>query len=429
MSDKPLLSQFDVLCLGTNAIVGSGIYIFPGILAGLLGPGSFLAFGLCGLLSALIGLCYAEAAGMYERSGGPYVYAQDAFGGVVGFLVGWTCWIAALVSWAAVSRAIPPYLGHLWSPLGTEMGGMLVAVCITLFLGAINYWGIKPGAYTMDLLTVAKLMPLVILAAVGLIRRGAHLPRSMFPLGLGGMPKAIFTAFFAFQGFEVVPVPASETKNPRRNAPIAVLGSLVLATILYMAVQWTAVASEPLLARFNDQPLARMGQVLLGDLGRQLVSAAAVVSMLGFCAGVALTGPRYLEPLSVDEHLQPLLARRHPRYGTPHVSVLVTTLLTGLLVVLLSFSRLVSLSVLAVSFQYILTCLSVLVLRWRRPDLERTFLLPAGPVIPLLAAGVSIWIGSQAELPELAGFGVLLVAGLLLKISQRSAHRRDRSLP
>lgn len=413
------LSLFDALCLGVNAIVGSGIYAFPGLLARELGPASLLAFGLCGAMSALIGLCFAEAASRCERSGGPYVYAHDAMGQHVGFLVGWTCWVAAVMSWAAVARAIPPYLGHLWPPLGGSVPGVGVAVGVTLVLGGINYVGVKPGAYTTDGLTVAKLLPLLALIVAGFARGALRPPGPFAPRGLAPLPGAAFSAFFAFQGFEVVPVPAGETKNPRSAMPTAVLGSLVGATALYMALQWTASVATPQIAG-AEQPLAVMGHDLLGEIGGDMVAAAALVSFLGFCAGVALTGPRYLEPLAADGHLPRCLSRIHPRHGTPHVAVLVTTGLTCLLTLAFGFSRLVNLSVLAVSAQYLTTCLAVPILRARDTSgSSPAFRLPLGPTIPALAIVVVLWLGAQANWIELAGFAGTLVLGLAVKLLAR----------
>jgi len=413
MSDKRPLSGIDVLCLGINAIVGSGIYAFPGLMAQQLGSASFLAFGLCGLMSALVGLCFAEASGMFDRSGGPYLYAQTAFGPFIGYLVGWSCWVAAVMSWAAVARALPPYAGHLWPALGTGAGATVLAVALTLGLGLVNYFGVKPGAYTTDLLTVAKLVPLGVLVVVGL--RAPAIPGAGFaPHGLSALPQAALSAFFAFQGFEVVPVPAGETRNPRRLAPLAVLGSLAAATLLYVAVQWTATRSTPGLAG-SKEPLALMGQHLLGSIGGRMVALAAVISMLGFCAGVALAGPRYLEPLSADGHLPRALASRHPRRDTPYLAILTTTLATCALVVFLNFGELVNLSVLTVSVQYLVTCIGVVVLRVRRPELARGFTVPLGPVIPLLAVAVVIWLAAQARLSELLSFGAVLAVGLGLR--------------
>jgi basic amino acid/polyamine antiporter, APA family len=404
------LTLFDVLCLGVNAIVGSGIYAFPGQLAGLLGPASFLAFGLCGLIAALIGLCFAEAAARFDRSGGPYVYARAAFGPVAGYLIGWTCWAAALLSWAAVARAIPPYLGQLWPAAAQGGTSTVTAAGIVILLGSVNFLGIRPGALTTDVLTVAKLLPLLVLVGAGLVRGGGA-RGSFAPHGLGELPRAAFSAFFAFQGFEVVPVPAGETANPRRNAPVAVIGSLLGSTLLYMIVQYVAVATTPTLADAK-QPLAEMGRVVLGAIGSQMVAAAAVISMLGFCAGVAFAGPRYVEALAADGHLPGSIATRHARFGTPHLAILLTTSLSAVLVVLLDFGRLVDLSVLTVSVQYLATCAAIPVLRWRHPELSG-FRLPGGPLIPIAACVVTIWLGSHAGGVELITFAVLLAVGIV----------------
>ena len=198
-----------------------------------------------------------------------------------------------------------------------------MAVGITLTLGAINYVGVKPGAYTLDLLTVVKLIPLVVLLVLGLSSMDADRFVPMAPHGLSALPQAAYLAMFAFQGFEVVPVPAGETRNPQRNAPVALLGSLLVATMLYMGIQLAAVGSTPGLAG-AEEPLALMGATLLGEAGARLVASAAVISMVGFCAGVALAGPRYLEALALDGHLPSGLARRHPRFATPSRCVRVT---------------------------------------------------------------------------------------------------------
>lgn len=406
------LNLFDVLCLGTNAIVGSGIYVFPGTLATLLGPASPLAFGLCGLLCCIIGQCFVEAAGMFKRSGGPYIYTLEAFGPFPGFLVGWTCWAAAVLSWAAVASAISPYLNHLLpSPLGPSTA-LVVAVGITLALGAINYAGVKPGAYTLDLLTIIKLLPLLVLLALGLAATRMARLTPLAPHGLSALPRAAYLAMFAFQGFEVVPVPAGETRSPRRTAPLALIGSLLFSTLLYMGLQLAAVGSTPGLAG-AEEPLALMGKTLLGDAGAKLVAAAAVVSMVGFCAGVALAGPRYLEALAQDRHLPEGLARRHPRFETPSRCVLLTTLVSAALVLLLDFSRLVDLAVLTVGAQYLATSLAVPALRRKRPDLGRAFRLPLGPVIPMLSVAVTVWFGAQTSLGEVMWFGALVGVGVL----------------
>ena len=411
------LSLFDLLCLGVNAIVGSGIYLFPGTLAALLGPAAFLAFALSGLTSLLVAFCFAETAGMFDRSGGPYVYARAAFGAPTGYLVGWTCWAAAVLSWAAVARALVEQLAFFWPQLTAPAASTAVAIAVTLVLGAINYAGLKPGAYTTDALTVAKLLPLLVLTVVGLFRSNLSRLTPFAPRGMAALPRGTFIAFFAFQGFEVVPVPAGESSRPRRNIPLAVLGSVLGTTVLYVLIQLVATASTPDLAGAT-QPLSRMGQALLGKAGAQLVTAAAAVSMLGFCAGVALASPRYLEALAIDRFLPEVLAARHPVRGTPHWAIALTSALTCGFVALFDFSRLVDLSVLTVSVQYLATCAAIPRLRRQMEAHPGAFRLPFGVLVPLMAILVVVALMvAQLISPEtdawatFAGFGVLLAIG------------------
>lgn len=427
MSNRRLLSQFDVVCLGFNAIVGSGIYLFPGILAQQLGPASVLAFACCGVMSLLIGLCFVEVSGMFQHSGGPYVYARHAYGDLPGYMVGWTCWAAAVLSWAAVASAVARDLGQLLFAGSSEAAllGLILSLLITGALGVINYLGVKPGAYTLDTLTVVKLLPLLVLLAVGLFQLQPARLTPFAPHGLAELPGAAYLAFFAFQGFEVVPVPAGETANPRRNAPVAVFSSIVGATTLYILIQLVAVGTTPTLAG-SSQPLVEMGRTLLGGIGGKLVGAAGLVSMLGFCAGVALSGPRYLQALAQDGHVPRRLASLHPRFDTPHLSIAATTLVTAALITTIDFRGLVDLAVLTVGVQYLATCMAVPTLRWRRPDLPRTFSLPGGPVIPMAATLIVLLFGSLAEAHKLRWFMVMLAAGLPLKLLGLWLDRKDQ---
>lgn len=420
------LSRFDLLCLGVNAIVGSGIYLLPGVLAGLLGPASILAFALCGLISLLIALCFAELAGRFDRSGGPYLYAREAFGPFWGYLVGWTCWSAAVISWAAVTRGMVLHLGHLVPIFKAPLFAPTVAVGTIALLATINYRGVKPGALTTDTLTVAKLLPLAGLLLVGLQRLDFTQLRPFAPNGFGTLPKATFIAFFAYQGFEVVPVPAGESSNAREDAPFAVITSILVATLLYLALQAAAIGTTRDLAG-STEPLALMATTLFGAAGGHLVAAAATISMLGFSAGVALAGPRYLQPLADDGFLPQVLTRLHPRFGTPHVAVSVTAATTAVLVLVLDFARLVNLSVLFVAIQYLSATLALPVLRrsqgaapgFRVPWASLVSLLATVAVIAVFGAGIS----AEGSFEMLATFVGLIFLGLLLWWGSRRAAR------
>ncbi len=259
---RRVLTLFDVTCIGVNAIIGSSIFLFPGQLAARLGPASILAFGLTGLLLSTVALCFAEAGGRFEGHGGPYLYARATLGPTVGFGVGWLCWLTEILSWAAVADGVSTYLGYFHPWWSGALATKLVAAAVILVMGAINYRGVKLGAWTTNAFTVAKLVPLALLVLAGVPK--AHMAnfRPFAPHGLRPLGGACFLAYFAFQGFEVAPVPAGEAVDPRRAVPVAVLGSLAISSVFYMLVQTAAVGLVPSLgsARWPTPPRSRWGR-------------------------------------------------------------------------------------------------------------------------------------------------------------------------
>src|SRR5262245_37652651 len=157
------LSRFDVTCLGLNAIVGSGVFLLPDDLYREMGALSPLAFVLCGVGLLPVALCYAEAASYSEDTGGPYLYARDAFGPTVGFVVVWMCFVNALFSFAAVGSAAAAYASRLVPGLEPVLGANAIAAGVIALFGALNYVGAKPGAIAVDVFTVAKFAVLVVL--------------------------------------------------------------------------------------------------------------------------------------------------------------------------------------------------------------------------------------------------------------------------
>ena len=152
---------FDVLCLGINSVVGAGIFLLPGQLYGLAGSGAVWVFPLCGVLCFIISLCFAEMGGMYNKTGGAYLYARDAFGPFAGFLVGWMVWLSSIIGWASVASGFGLYLGYFLPAENVWLSKAIVAVLI-IGLSTINFFGVKPGARTINYFTVGKLLSLLI---------------------------------------------------------------------------------------------------------------------------------------------------------------------------------------------------------------------------------------------------------------------------
>lgn len=420
MSQLKRLSLVDCIAIGVNGIVGSGIFSLPNWVAtGALAFGP-LAFVVCGALCLLVGLCFAEVSGMFDRSGGPYLYAREAFGDAPGFAVGWMTFASAILGYAAVARALgeevagaagfPPFVG---APLA--MGLMVV-------LGALNYRGVKSGARTSDFLSIAKVVPLLVFVAVGLFAVKASAFRALGTPSLAGFAEGTFSCVFALTGFEFVTVVAGETENPKRNIPIALVGSLVGAVILYSLIQVVATGTLPGLTAARA-PLVDSARAFGGDFAASGIRAVAIVSMLGFCSGSALVVPRFISTLAQDGILPRQLSEMHPTLGTPTRAIAFVTLLAVLFAAFFPFKALADLTVLTIFAQYVPTCLALLKFRRTRPDAPRSFRVPFGPVIPLLASAVVAFLLFKIKTDQFLTAAVILGLGAGVFVANRAKAR------
>ena len=421
---KRALTRLDLAAIGVNAVVGSSIFLFPGKLAALLGPASIAAFALTALVLTPVALCFAEASSTRDRAGGPSLYAQEAFGPEAGFAIGWLCWVTEIVSWAAVSSGLAVYAAPFWPSLGGPWAGKAVAALSIAVLAAVNLRGAKPGARVSTTLTAAKLLPLLAIALVGL-PLWAGRPTALLPFaphGWGALPRACFLAYFAFQGFEVVPVPAGEARDPGRDAPFAVLTALAVAAGLYALVQAAALAAVPGLAG-SERPLADAGLALFGPLGERLVAAGALVSMAGFTAGCALGGPRYLVALGEEGHLPRALARGRPGTGAPAAAILFTAAAALIASLALDFDRLIDFGNVVIGAQYLSTCAAVLA--DRRRGRKAAFRAPGGTFVPLAGVAATLWLGAQGGWGQLGAAALCLAAGLAVRAAARALDKRN----
>jgi amino acid transporter len=411
------LSRFDVTCLGLNAIVGSGIFLLPDDLYRDMGALSPLAFLLCGVGLLPVALCYAEAASYGDATGGPYLYARDAFGPRVGFVVVWMCFVNALFSFAAVAVAAAAYAVRLLPWLEPALGARAIAAGVIALFAALNYVGAKPGAIAVDAFTVAKFAVLVVLVcALAPDATAANLHAGL-PHGWSGIGSATFVALFAAQGFEVAPVPAGETRAPQRDLPFAIVGSLVAASLLYVVVQTVLVASGARLSEPSDTPLVDAALSVAPALAFVVV-VGGLVSTLGFVSGSALGTPRYLFAAAADRHLPRSLGAVHPRFGSPHAAITTTAAIAIALVVALDYRALIGISNVAVAVQYLATCAAIPFLRRRGVPGRR---VPGGLVIPILGVAVSAWVFTAAELAELEWAAGALAIGLAVLALRRRA--------
>ena len=415
------VSRWEIVAFSLNDVIGSGVYLLPAAAAAILGPTSVWAVILAGFAVTLLVLCFAEAGSYFDRPGGAYLYTREAFGDLVGFEVGWMTWLARVSSVASLSVGFAQALGYLLPQTAEGTGRMLAIVLPLLLLTAINIVGVKSGVRTAVFLAVSKIVPLVVFIGVGIFYVSRTLATLPTPRS-GSLGEAALLLLFAYAGFENTPAPAGEFKNPRRDVPFALITQIVIVTLIYSAVQWVALGTLPNLAG-SLTPLADAARIFLGEWGGLLLTAGAVLSILGTNSNTVLAGPRYLWALAADGFGPRALSYIHPRFRTPVVAILAQTAIALPLALSGSFTQLATLSVVARLATYFGTAAAVLVLRRKHPGAPGVIRIPGGPVIPIAALVLCVAFAASAETRNLIAGAIAIVVGLGLYAIRRQPER------
>jgi amino acid transporter len=292
-------------------------------------------------------------------------------------------------------------------------------------LAALNVAGVRQGSWTVNVLTVAKLLPLLVFVAVGLFFVDpARVSLTTLP-ETASLKQAALLLIFAFGGFENASVPTEELKDPRRHLPVALLATISATTLLYVSIQVVAQGTLPELAS-SATPLASAARTFLGAGGAVLISVAAAFSTLGSTSALALVGPRILFAFARHGQLPAVLAAVHPRFRTPHRAVVVYTLLAWAAALSGGFAQLAAVSAVARLLFSASTCLAVPVLRRRLPASERGFTLPGGWTIPLVAVALSLWLLSGLTRGQAVAGAIALASGIAVYAVARLSGSRFR---
>lgn len=407
------LGRWDLFALVINGIVGAGIYGLPAKVQSLLGAYAIIAILICGAIMALIILCFSEVSSRFDDTGGPFLYAGSAMGPLAGFLSGWMLWIARVTGACAICNLLLQYLAYLNFHLNQGGGRITAAAAIIGALIVIHCMGIKRAALFGNVVTVGKLVPLAIFVAVGLF----HLDSTRFvhttPPSNAHFADAILLLAFAFMGWESVVVAAGETRNPRRDLPLALIAGLGVVVILYVLIQVVCLGTLAHLA-ISDRPLLDAARGFLGAGGAILIVAGAAISMVGTLNAAMLPISRLPYAMAVAGQLPRALAAIHPRYRTPYVAVLVTGLLVFGLTVSGGFTYFLTVSTLARLLVYAVTCASLPILRQNRSAPASRFTLPGGVIVPCLALMSIMWLIANVSHTEILDVTVCAALGALI---------------
>jgi APA family basic amino acid/polyamine antiporter len=405
-----------------NVTIGGGIFRLPADMAQTLGPTAPLAYLLCAVAMALIVVCIAEAGSRVSLTGGPYAYIEVAFGSFVGFLAGFLLWMVTTFVMAAVATVLVSNLGSLVPVLATRGASIAVLVTIYAAFAAVNILGVERGTRLNSALTVAKLLPLLLLLGAGLF---AITPAN---LAIGEPPtpqtlaRSSILLLFAFFGVEAALVPSGEVKDPARTVPRAIFMALAVTTLLYVGLQLVAQGVlGPALAASRATPLADAAGVALGSWAKTLLLAGAVVSMLGHAGGMVLAIPRTLFAFARDGFLPSWLARLHPVRRSPVAAILLQCAIVLVLAISSTFERLAVLANISGLVIYGACCLATWELRRRDVRAGGTpFKVPVPGLVIVLACLVIGWILTSVTAAEWLAFATALaVAAAIFALRRR----------
>jgi basic amino acid/polyamine antiporter, APA family len=423
---KRELGRWALTAIGVNQVIGSGIFRLPADLAASAGGWSPFLVGGVGLASLLIALCFAEVSSRFEATGGSYIYTRAAFGRFLAFEVGWMLWFVRVASWASVLNVMALSLAFYWPGFAEGLPRAILITGVVVTFAAINILGIRLSSLVVNGFTIGKLLPLLIFVAIGLFFVDGQRLQPSGAVPVVDLATGALLLIFAFGGYETVPVPAGEAKDPRTAVPFALVMTVVIVTIVMVLVQVVALGTLETLEG-STTPLADAAGRFMGPMGAALLTLGAVISTSGNSMGQALSGSRSLFALAEQRDIPRFFGYVHPRYRTPSRAILVTCGVSLVLALSGTFVALAAASAVARLLVYVATCASTIHLRNSKFAGEvrpATFRLPGGPIIPVVAILISLSILLGATRIQLiSGTSALAVGAVLYFIAVRGSRR------
>ena len=412
------IRRWDLVAICINGIIGAGIFGLPAKVYSLIGTYSLIAFVVCALVVALIILCFAEVSSRFDETGGPYLYAREAFQPAVAFEIGWLIWLARATAFAANCNLLINYLSYFWLPATNPLWRASIIVLVVIVLAMINVLGIRQAAIVSNAFTIGKLVPIIIFIAAGLF----FLNPQAYEFGpsptTGAFSQSVLLLVYAFTGFEMATIPAGEVRDPQRSLPPALLIAILVVAVLYIMIQVVCVGTLPGLAQ-SQKPLADAGLRFLGTAGGAIISAGAIISITGNLNILLLSGSRLPYAMAEQKQLPAFIGSIHRRFFTPYVAILITAGLMLFLTLKSSFVAALTISTIARLVTYGATCIALPVFRARREVPAPAFRLPGGTVIAILSLLLIVWLLLNSTIQEAKAAALAAAVGLLIFVAYR----------
>lgn len=415
------LKLFDITMIGIGAMIGAGIFVLTGIAAGQAGPALVLVFLLNGLVTSLTAMAYAELGSILPGAGGGYLWVKEALGGAPGFLAGWMGWFASAIAGSLYALAFGSFAHELWISAELPMfglpGEMLTLGFTTLviaFFIFVNYMGASETGAVGNIITMTKIIILAAVVVFGLITmfgsEGWHtrFTEDFFPHGASGVLIAMGLTFIAFEGYEIIAQSGEEVVNPKFTIPRAVFISIVVAVVIYVLVAFTAIGAIEVPAGLGLAPheyLGEQGEMAIVEaadqffplgIGAVLLLVSGLASTMSALNATTYSSSRVSFAMGRDGNLPTIFSDIHPKRHTPYWAVILSGLLIAGMAWFVPIEDVAAAADIMFLLLFIQVNISVIVLRRKRPDLERGFLIPIFPLIPILGlltqTGLAIYL-------------------------------------
>ncbi|WP_406472457.1 amino acid permease [Streptomyces sp. NBC_01615] len=461
---KKSLSALDLTVFGVGVIIGTGIFVLTGKVAKEnAGPSVSLAFVVAGVVCALAALCYAEFASTVPVAGSAYTFSYASLGELPAWIIGWDLVLEFALGTAVVAVGWSGYVRSLMDNAGWHMpmalsgregasgfGFDILASALVLVLTGILVLGMKLSARVTEVVVAIKVTVVLIVIIAGAffiksanykpfipklqtVEAGGSLKAPLIQLMFGWAPSnfgvmGIFTAasvvFFAFIGFDVVATAAEETKNPQRDMPRGILGSLIVCTVLYVAVAIVVTGMQHYTQLSVDAPLADAFKAIGHPWYAGVISFGAAVGLTTVCMILLLGQTRVFFAMSRDGLLPRFFSHVHPRFRTPHRPTILLGVIIAILAGFTSLSELAELVNIGTLFAFVVVALGVIILRRTRPDLHRAFRTPWVPFLPIVSVLATLWLMLNLPSETWLRFVIWMVIGIAVYFLYGRSHSR-----
>lgn len=454
------LGPVNLITLGIGAIIGAGIFVLTGTAAAqFAGPAIILSFVVAGIGCIFAGLCYAEFASIIPISGSAYTYGYATLGEIVAWIIGWALVLeyafgaaTVAVGWSGYVTGFlrffgvslpfnPTPKGHLslfgtTIPVQVDIFAMAAIIVITIILVI----GVRESANFNSAAVIVKVSVVLIfigLAVTFALGHWSHMTANWHPFipknlgtygafGWSGIMRGAGVVFFAYIGFDAVSTAAQEARNPQKDMPFGILGSLIICTILYIVVSGLLTGLKPYTALNSPAPVADGAAEIGVQWGIFLIDLGAIAGLASVMLVMLLGQSRVLYTMSHDGLLWQWVGKIHPRFRTPYLTSIVVGIFVAFLAAFFNIVFLAKLVSLGTLLAFTIVCLGVWIMRVKRPDVDRPFRAPWVPLVPILGMGISLALMLSLDLPAWIGFGSWLLVGLIIYFTYSRKHSKVR---